>query len=135
MLWPDVPQPVPGAGDGSSANDASVVVLAETRGIRLLLTGDVEPPGQARLATALPGLDVDMLKVPHHGSAYQDDDWLVSLDAELAVVSVGADNDYGHPDPSLLDLLTASGAVVGRTDTDGDLAVVAGADGPQLVSR
>lgn len=135
VLWPDVPQPVPGAGDGSSANDASVVVLAETRGIRLLLTGDVEPPGQARLATALPGLDVDMLKVPHHGSAYQDDDWLVSLDAELAVVSVGADNDYGHPDPSLLDLLTASGAVVGRTDTDGDLAVVAGADGPQLVSR
>lgn len=135
VLWPDLPQPVPGAGDGSSANDASVVVLAQTHGVRLLLTGDVEPPGQARLSAALPDLDVDVLKVPHHGSAYQDDDWLLSLDAELAVVSVGADNDYGHPDPYLLDRLTASGAVVGRTDLDGDVAVVAGADGPELVRR
>nr|WP_179670160.1 ComEC/Rec2 family competence protein [Nocardioides thalensis] len=135
VLWPDLPRPVPGAGDGSSANDASVVVLAESQGVRILLTGDVEPPGQARLAAALPELDVDVLKVPHHGSAYQDDDWLLSLDAELAVVSVGADNDYGHPDPGLLGRLTTAGAVVGRTDTDGDLAVVAGPDGPELVSR
>lgn len=135
VLWPDLPRPVPGAGDGSSANDASVVLLAETGGVRLLLTGDVEPPGQGRLAAALPDLDVDVLKVPHHGSASQDHDWLLSLDAELAVVSVGADNDYGHPDPYLLDRLSASGAVVGRTDTDGDIAVVNGPDGPRLVSR
>lgn len=135
VLWPDLPQPVPGAGDGSSANDASVVVLAERAGVRMLLTGDVEPPGQGRLAGALPDLDVDVLKVPHHGSPFQDDDWLLSLDAELAVVSVGADNDYGHPDPDLLDLLASSGAVVGRTDRHGDVAVVEGANGPELVVR
>ena len=75
-----------------------------------------------------------MLKVPHHGSRYQDTDWLRSLDAELAVVSVGADNDYGHPDPRLLDALADDGAVVARTDRDGNVAVVPGEDGPAVVT-
>ena len=44
-----------GPGDGSTANDASVVLLAEVRGVRLLLTGDVEPPGQAALAATAAG--------------------------------------------------------------------------------
>ncbi|WP_460715287.1 DNA internalization-related competence protein ComEC/Rec2 [Nocardioides dilutus] len=123
-LWP-LPGPATGGpGDGSSANDASVVMLAETAGVRILLTGDVEPPAQAVLARMLPGLEVDVLKMPHHGSAHQDDDWLASLDPALVLVSAGADNDYGHPAVSALDPLSAGGAEVGRTDLDGDLAVV-----------
>ena len=50
VLWPDLPTPVAGPGDGSAANDASVVLLVESHGLRMLLTGDVEPLGQARLA-------------------------------------------------------------------------------------
>ena len=65
-----------GPGDGSTANDASVVLLVEVAGVRLLLTGDVEPEAQAALARAWPGLRVDVLKVPHHGSRYQDLDFL-----------------------------------------------------------
>lgn len=135
VLWPDLPEPVPGAGDGSSANDASVVLLAETGGIRLLLTGDVEPPAQGRIAAAVPDLDVDVLKVPHHGSRHQDEQWLASLDPELAVVSAGADNDYGHPDPALLDHLHRLGAAVVRTDLDGDVAVVLSDGAPALLTR
>jgi len=135
VLWPDVPEPVPGAGDGSSANDASVVLLVETRGVRILLTGDVEPPGQARLAAALPGLEVDVLKVPHHGSPHQDDAWLESLDPEVAVVPVGEDNDYGHPAPDLLDRLAATGGEVARTDRDGAVAVVVEDGRPGLVTE
>jgi competence protein ComEC len=134
VLWPDVAGPVPGAGDGSSANNASVVLLVESHGLRLLLGGDVEPPGQEQIAATVPGLHVDVLKVPHHGSRYQDRDWLTSLEAEAAVVSVGADNDYGHPDESLLDLLAAHDTDVARTDQDGSVAVVVGPDGaPELV--
>jgi competence protein ComEC len=133
VLWPDLPTPLLGAGDGSSANDASVVLLVETHGLRLLLTGDVEPPGQQRLAAALPDLDVDVLKVPHHGSRYQEVDWLRSLDAEVAVVSVGGGNDYGHPDPSLLGALERDGTDVARTDEHGDVAVVVGEDGAAAV--
>uniref|UniRef100_UPI001601446A ComEC/Rec2 family competence protein n=1 Tax=Nocardioides stalactiti TaxID=2755356 RepID=UPI001601446A len=134
VLWPDLPGPVAGPGDGSAANDASVVLLVETHGLRILLTGDVEPHAQARLAAALPGLDVDVLKVPHHGSSHQDEEWLTSLDAEVAFVSVGADNDYGHPDRGLLDLLAAGGTTVARTDRDGALAVTAGEAGPAVVT-
>jgi len=134
VLWPDLPAPVEGPGDGSAANDASVVLLVESHGVRMLLTGDIEPGGQQRLVAALPGLDVDVLKVPHHGSSYQDTDWLRSLDAEIAVVTVGDGNDYGHPDPWLLDALADGGAVIARTDQDGDVAVVAGEGGPTVVT-
>ena len=123
-LWPPPDSPTTGPGDGSTANEASVVLLAEVRGVRILLTGDVEPEGQAALAAALPGLHVDVLKVPHHGSRYQDEDWLVSLGARVALVSVGADNDYGHPAAEALVPLEATGARVLRTDLDGDLLVV-----------
>ena len=124
VLWPPPDSPTVGPGDGSTANEASVVLLAEVRGVRLLLAGDVEPEGQARLAQLLPGLHVDVLKVPHHGSRYQDLDFLLSLGARLALVSVGADNDYGHPATSTLAPLAATGARVLRTDLDGDLVVV-----------
>ncbi len=117
VLWP-----LPGATP-ANPNDASEVLLVEVRGVRLLLTGDVEPESQAALARAWPGLAVDVLKVPHHGSRYQDHAWLESLGARLAVVSAGADNDYGHPSPLTLDRLEEAGTQVLRTDLDGDVAV------------
>ena len=49
--------------------------------------------------------------------------FLDSLGARVAVVSVGADNDYGHPAPSTIDNLAATGARVLRTDLDGDVVV------------
>ena len=64
-----------------------------------------------------------MLKVPHHGSRYQDLAWLGSLGARVAVVSVGADNDYGHPAAETLDGLAGQGTEVLRTDRDGDVVV------------
>ncbi|HET9998271.1 MAG TPA: ComEC/Rec2 family competence protein [Nocardioides sp.] len=122
-LWPTPASPIAGPGDGSTANEASVVLLAEVAGVRLLLTGDIEPVSQAALARALPGLSVDVLKVPHHGSRYQDHDWLASLGARYAVVSVGADNDYGHPAADTLDALASNGTEVLRTDRDGDVVL------------
>ncbi|MDQ4053644.1 MAG: MBL fold metallo-hydrolase, partial [Actinomycetota bacterium] len=133
-LWP-VPGPMVSGGDGSMANDASVVLLAEVRDVRILLTGDVEPASQAGLARLLPDLDVDVLKVPHHGSRYQDLDWLTSLDAEVALVSVGADNDYGHPSTEALDTLAADGAEVHRTDLEGDVMVTVDAGGIAVHTR
>jgi competence protein ComEC len=119
VLWP------PPGRDTSNPNDVSVVLLVEVRGVRILLTGDVEPPSQAALARAWPGLAVDVLKVPHHGSRYQDLDWLLGLGADVAVVSVGVDNDYGHPSSDTLQPLAEAGLEVLRTDLDGDVAVTA----------
>jgi competence protein ComEC len=123
-VWPLPDSPTTGPGDGSTANNASVVLLVRIRGVRLFLGGDIEPEGQEQLASALPGLRVDVLKVPHHGSRYQDLPFLRSLRARLAVISVGADNDYGHPAPETIAGLTVTGERVLRTDRDGSVAVV-----------
>jgi competence protein ComEC len=123
-IWPLPDSPTVGPGDGSTANNASVVMLAQIRGVTFFLGGDIEPEGQERLASALPGLHVDVLKVPHHGSRYQDMPFLQSLQARLAVISVGADNDYGHPAPATVAGLSATGERVLRTDQDGSVAVV-----------
>ena len=72
--------------------------------------------------------------MPHHGSGHQDEPWLISLDAAVVLVSVGADNDYGHPADSALEPLTDAGADVYRTDQDGDLAVVADGGRPRVVT-
>ncbi len=122
-VWPVGSTPRPGPGDGSTANDASVVLVADVGGVRILLTGDLEPPGQAALAPVLGSLDVDVLKVPHHGSRHQDLDVLVSVDAEVALVSAGADNDYGHPSADVIAALESAGTEVARTDLDGTVLV------------
>jgi competence protein ComEC len=126
VLWPGEPV----TGDGSAANNASVVLLVEVSGVRLLLTGDIEPEAQQALLQggALPSVDV--VKVPHHGSRYQDAAFLEAVGGRVALVSAGEDNPYGHPAPELLAELTSSGMLVGRTDTDGSVAVVL--DGGEL---
>ncbi|KQX68868.1 ComEC/Rec2 family competence protein [Angustibacter sp. Root456] len=113
---------------GSVPNNASVVLDVRVAGLRLLLVGDIEPEAARVVDTrlrALPeGPRVDVLKIAHHGSAQQDDRLLADTAPELALVSVGAGNDYGHPAPALLRRLAGQGAVVARTDLSGDLAVV-----------
>jgi competence protein ComEC len=108
---------------GDSPNDASLVLLVESQGVRILLTGDAEPAEQGQLEDIGIG-HVDVLKVPHHGSRYQDHAFLASLRPRVALVSVGADNDYGHPAPDLTSWLERGGVDVRRTDEDGDVAVV-----------
>lgn len=126
VLWP--------TADGSGLlptpdgpNDASVTLLVRAIGVTLLLLGDLEPPAQRALArtpavAALP--PVDVLKVAHHGSAYQDPGLLRRAAPRLALISCGRDNTYGHPAPRTVAALRAGGAEVLRTDTDGSIAVV-----------
>ncbi|MEV0978070.1 ComEC/Rec2 family competence protein [Streptomyces sp. NPDC049915] len=128
VLWPR-PAPAP-AVDGP--NDASVTLLVRTAGLRVLMLGDLEPPAQQALArspAAASLRDVDVLKVAHHGSAYQVPGLIRMAAPRLALVSVGADNPYGHPAPVTVHALRARGATVLRTDRDGSLAVL-GSAGP-----
>jgi competence protein ComEC len=122
-------------GEGSAANNASVVLLAELRGVRLLLTGDIEPPAQAALLSGGGDLHADVYKVPHHGSAYQDSRLLVAVRPRVALVCVGAGNDYGQPAPSTVGALEGTGAAVLRTDERGDVAVVAAGQALRAIAR
>ena len=100
------------------------MLVLQVRGVRILASGDIEPEAQADLATSLPDLEVDILKVPHHGSPHQDAGFLAGTGARVAVVSVGEENDYGHPAPSTVSALRGAGMAVLRTDEGGDVAVV-----------
>jgi len=120
VLAPSAPAP---ASSDSPPNDDSVVMLVESGGIRLLLMGDQETDSQRRLRLAFPRLRADVLKVAHHGSAKQDPELVRSIGARVGLISVGRDNDYGHPAPSLLRLLGDSGIRAYRTDRDGAVAI------------
>ncbi|MEV5843057.1 ComEC/Rec2 family competence protein [Streptomyces sp. NPDC051985] len=130
VLWPP-PAPAP---EPDGPNDASVALLVRSAGLRMLLLGDLEPPAQEELlrspAAAALGR-VDVLKVAHHGSAYQDPRLIRLVAPRIALISCGADNPYGHPAPGTVALLRAGGARVLRTDRDGALAVTGGGRGKE----
>ena len=120
VLWPDAAAvPHEPSSDGRVVNDSSVVLLGESDGVRFLLAGDAEDDVDPTLvARGLP--HVALYKVAHHGSATASSDALLAaLAPRIAVVSVGAGNTYGHPNPETLGRLAAHGARVFRTDHDG----------------
>jgi competence protein ComEC len=121
-------------GEGSTPNNASLVLLVEVGDVRMLLTGDVEPAAQRALLVRWRVPEVDVLKVAHHGSAYQEQGLLEATRPRVALVSVGEGNDYGHPAASTVSALIRAGAVVGRTDRDGSCAVVGRAARLRLVT-
>jgi len=110
-------------GTRSDPNNSSLVLRAQIGGVRLLLPGDAEIEEQRALLATGADLRADVLKVPHHGSAYSDPDFLAAVHARVAVASVGLHNDYGHPSPVLLAELARLGVPLRRTDRDGDVAV------------
>jgi competence protein ComEC len=136
VLAPEGREAMPEAGaDGTEINNSSVVMRATTPAGRILLSGDVELAAQAHLLNARVDLSADVVKVPHHGSHYTTPDLFAAIHARIAVVSVGAGNPYGHPNPGTLATLNRAGTLVLRTDTGGDAAIVAGEGGPRAVTR
>lgn len=121
-------------GEGDGANNASVVMLVEAQGHRILLTGDAEPEEEIDIVRSGADLAADVLKVAHHGSANQDPDFVAATQATVALISVGKNNDYGHPSIETLTQLERMGADVYRTDLDGDIAVVDRGEGLAVVT-
>lgn len=109
---------------GSEANNASIVLVAEVAGHSILLTGDIEPDAQRAMLDDVRSLDLDIVKVPHHGSRHQLEEFARETRAPIALISVGADNDYGHPAPETLALYGDDGALILRSDLLGDVALV-----------
>jgi competence protein ComEC len=106
-------------------NDASIVVEIKGGGVpRTLMLGDLGADAQRALRASgeLRG-PYEVVKVAHHGSADQDAGLQRQIAPSLALIGVGAGNDYGHPRAEILDVLSALGATVARTDLDGLILV------------
>lgn len=115
-------------------NDASVVWEVSGGGTpHAIFLGDLSGSAQrAVMATGELKPPYDVVKVAHHGSADQEPALYALLEPAVALVTVGIDNDYGHPRDSLLDTLDDVGAVTARTDTQGLLMVEDDADGVRV---
>lgn len=116
----DVKWPLPEQFD-SNPNNSSIAATFSSPDFTLFAAGDIEPPVQAQLISRIGR--VDIYKVAHHGSRYQDLDLMRELSPAIAVISVGTDNSYGHPAPSTISALTQLHAKVLRTDVDGAVAI------------
>lgn len=106
---------------GGDPNENSIVLRIHTRAGRMLLTGDAEVTAQQRLLEDPDRLRADLVQVPHHGGATNAEGFLGAVAADVAVISVGAENEHGHPHPRVLGELTDT--VTKRTDEDGTVTV------------
>ena len=126
-------------GQGSDPNNASIVMFVRSSGLRILLTGDVEPAAQLALRREFGAVvelsNLDVVKVPHHGSRHQDPVSASWWRPAVAIISVGAGNDYGHPAQETIQAYKSVGAVVVRTDRQADIAVVHDDQGSRIVTR
>jgi competence protein ComEC len=110
--------PIPGMDD----NDASVVTLITDGDARVLAMGDLSAVGERRLLDAGLAPRAQVLKVGHHGSRFSTSDaFLDAVRPRLALISVGARNNFGHPSPEVLARLARHGAVIERDDQLGTI--------------
>jgi competence protein ComEC len=114
VLWPDY-------GSGYTPNNSSIAAIIRSPDFTLFASGDIEPPVQQQLESRIG--KVDIYKVAHHGSRYQDRALMRELSPSVAIISVGKGNSYGHPAASTVSALTSLGAKVLRTDVDGAVAI------------
>jgi len=121
VLWPlsSAPSCEDLPGQGSAINNSSIALDIRTGDFSLFASGDLEPCPQAQIVEK----PVDILKVAHHGSAYQDFALLEHLRPTISIISVGAGNSYGHPAPRTVSTLARLRSRIYRTDLVGSIAV------------
>ena len=101
-------------------NDQSIVLLAAVGGKKWLFTGDLGNEGENSMARKIKDIDIDVLKVGHHGSKYSSSElFLERTNPDFAVISVGEKNRYGHPGKEVIERLEERGIQIFRTDEDG----------------
>lgn len=119
-----------GLNASDDTNDTSIILKITYGNTSFLFTGDAEYAGEQAVIGA--DLSADVLKVGHHGSetstSYQ---FLREVMPKYAVISVGTDNSYGHPDDAVLSRLRDADVKVFRTDMQGDITIES--DGDSLV--
>jgi competence protein ComEC len=109
---------------GNEPNANSIVVRLDYGSFSMLLAGDAEEQTEHRLLTKDLDLEARVLKIGHHGSKYASSgDFLKRVNPEIAIVSCGAWNRYGHPAQAVLDRLRAANVKLYRTDLHGEITI------------
>jgi competence protein ComEC len=117
----------------SDPNNDSLVIMLHYGEDTVLFGGEPEQPGQQQLLDEHAPIQAEVLKVPHHGAGTSLPAFFQAVHPLIAVVPVGP-NSYGHPVPSTLAAIAATGAQIWRTDQHGDVVVTFDARGPTVTS-
>jgi len=105
-------------------NDFSIVAILSYKDFDALLTGDVSPLQERKIVGSGMVRSVEYIKVPHHGSKNGlTKDFLDAASPDVAVISVGKNNSYGHPHEEILKMLNDKKIKILRTDEMGDVVV------------
>jgi len=113
--------PFPDRNSFSDSNAGSIVAQLKFGENKFLFTGDLPSEQENELINTGANMDIDILKVAHHGSKYStSEEFLNAASPEEAVISVG-NNSYGHPAREVLDRLMKHGVKIFRTDEMGDI--------------
>ncbi len=135
---PAVSTAVPISGNlnsGSGLNNRSIVTRLHCGPHSFLFTADIETSTIARLQHD-PWFSARVVKVPHHGGRSSlHEGWIASAPPEVAVISVGRVNSYGHPTAPVLDAYQRQGTRLLRTDRDGAIQIVAKLSSSDLTIR
>jgi len=122
---------------GNDINDNSIVLKLTYSNFSILFTGDIgEIPEERLVSNENIIKDIDILKVPHHGSKYSSTkEFLQSVNPQIAVISVGENNRYGHPHLETLERLENQESIehIFRTDIDGTIILIT--DGSQYAMK
>ena len=109
---------------GNEANANSIVARLDYGTFSMMLAGDAEEQTEHRLLTKELDLQTKVIKISHHGSKYASSkDFLERVKPEVAIVSCGAWNRYGHPAQAVLDRLKAANVKLYRTDLQGEITI------------
>lgn len=123
MIYLDILHPAKGTSS-VSVNDRSIVTILTFKNFEAILTGDIGKKGIEEMIAEGVLRDVDYIKIPHHGSRNGlTPDLLEATTPEVAVISMGKDNSYGHPHEDILKMLREFGVNYFRTDEEGDIVV------------
>lgn len=107
------------------SNNTSIIIRLTFGENSFLFTGDVYKSIEEKLIESKTDLDSDVLKVGHHGSKTSTaEEFITKVSPEIAVISAGKNNSYGHPNQEVLDILNKYGIKILRTDKDGDIKVI-----------
>lgn len=117
--------------DAEKANNASIVTRLVFGNTAFMLTGDAETKIEKQLLESGCDLSANVLKVGHHGSNSSSSmTFLRSVSPQIAVITCGADNHYGHPHQEVMNRLDQLGITVYRADESGNILIVS--DGTDL---
>jgi len=125
----------PGKELGDDINDNSLVLKITSGQTTALLMGDAGKMVEEKIISEGTQIKADILKVGHHGSRHSSGKAFISrVNPEIAIISLGPDNEYGYPQKDPITYLSATGAWIYRTDQEGTISIICNESGRSVIT-